>query len=928
MPRQAMLLWAASLALTMGAELPDLCVSLGETNRNEGLSVPSGGDGENRPDVAGGQPVRRIADGSLYLYVRIDHPAYEAAAPMDLYVTAEAVDDDFNRVSLQYDRAAASPNIGTKYTNAEGSAILLGKGGARRLSFFLPRARIGHGQNHHADLRFCARNLAVHSIAVTPRRPEGFRAAEGVDAESIRALRVERAPGVELTLGNDAGEADAAIFRALSVTSVESYVHWAGVEPDTQGHWDWGKWDEQVAILQRHGLKWVPFLIAGPAYATPLWFHGGEHSHYFRCLEHGEESKVQTIFNPHLPAYVQRFLAAFAERYRETGVIESVLLGVTGIYGESIYPAGPQGGWTAQLTGDYHNHGGWWAGDEYAVAAFRRAMRRKYVLLFRLNRAWGTSFGSWNEVTTLLPDKAPSDRARSDMARWYQEAMTAWSVFWVRKTRECFPDTEVYLCTGGDGRPVLGADFTAQARAIAPYGAGIRITNEASDLAANFTVTREAATATAVYGTFAGFEPAGKVDAHGVVARIYNAAASGVRQLHYYHPNILQSGEALANFRNNAHLLVPHERRTDMAFYVSRETWEVDDATVSPMYAHARLLRDLTDFDMVTRRSVGDGGLKGHRALLVTECDVLYAGAAAAIERWVRRGGVLIAATRPGRPVGGRLEDRARWRRRLLAPADSATELLRRETAEPIPEAWTLELGTPEDGEWIFGDWFHRERGLEWPDVPGARKRWSGARPGVHLPTKRGADYTLRLQVCLSGHSIRATGNTVSVNGVEIGRFTEAGTHVAELRAPATVLSTGAEAELTMDMNTWVPKEHGGSSDARSLGVALHRVTWFRAGADPEEATGARTHYSLEATAMRRLTRSVKKGWTVNLPGLAEDAGVLNRVLAVLLRQTDRHLPGVLPLAPHDGRLDRVYAAATDRGILRYDAARAAILTE
>lgn len=928
MPRQAVFLWIASWTMAAGAELPDLSVVLGKANHGEGLTVPSGGDGENRADVADGHPVRRIAEGSLYLYVRIDHPAYEAGRPVDLYVTADVVDDDFNRVSLQYDQATASPNTGTKYTAAEGSAILLGKGGLRRPAFFLPRARIGHGQNHNADFRLCARNLAVHRITVTPRRPEGFTNTAGVDAASVRELKVERAPGVELTLGNDAGEADAAIFRALSVTSVESYVHWAGVEPDTRGRWDWTKWDEQVAVLQRHGLKWVPFLIAGPAYATPLWFHDGEHSCYFRCLEHGEESKVQSIFNPHWAPYVRRFLEAFAARYRDSGVVESVLLGVTGIYGESIYPAGPEGGWTAQLTGEYHNHGGWWAGDRYAVADFRRAIRRKYTLLFRLNRAWGTGYGSWDEVTTFLPDKAPSGRARSDMAKWYQEAMTAWSVFWVRSTRECFPDTEVYLCTGGDGRPVLGADFTAQARAIAPFGAGIRITNEASDFAANFTVTREVATATAQYGTFAGFEPAGRVDANGVVARIYNAAVSGARQLHYYHPNILQSGRALAGFRTNAPLLVPHVRRTDVAFYVSRETWELDDTTVSPMYAHARLLRDLTDFDMVTRRSVADGVLKLHRALVLTESDVLDAGAAGAIERWVRRGGVLIATTRPGRPVGGRLDDRSVWRDRLLAPADSAMDVLRRETAEPVPEAWTLELGTPEDGEWILGDWSHRERGLEWPDIPGARKRWSGARPRIRLPAKHGAGYTLRLDVCLSEHSIGPTGNTVSVNGVEVGRLSTAGTQVAEFHVPASVLSADTDAELVMDINTWVPQEHGGSSDGRSLGVALHRVTWFRDEADPGTATSARVHYSLDPAAMTRLVRPVKNGWTVHLPGLAQDAGVLSRVLALLLRETDRHLPGVPALAPHDGRLDRVYTAITDRGILRYDADTATILTE
>jgi len=74
------------------------------------------------------------------------------------------------------------------------------------------------------------------------------------------------------------------------------------------------------------------------------------------------------------------------------GIIESVLLGVTGIYGESIYPAGPEGGWTAGVTGAYHNHAGWWAGDAAAVSAFRRALQAQYHTIAAVNTAWGTAY--------------------------------------------------------------------------------------------------------------------------------------------------------------------------------------------------------------------------------------------------------------------------------------------------------------------------------------------------------------------------------------------------------------------------------------------------------------------------------------------------------------------------------------------------------
>jgi len=470
--------------------------------------------------------------------------------------------------------------------------------------------------------------------------------------------------GIELTFGNDASPSQADAFKALGVTSVESYVDWAGVEPE-EGRWDWSKWDHQVAILNKTaGLKWVPFLIAGPAYATPLWFQRGPNSHYLRCLEHGKESKIQSIFNPDFRPWVSRFLQAFAERYGNSGVIESVLIGVTGVYGESIYPANKRpGDWTTRLTGEYHSHHGWWAGDSDAGAAFRKAMQNKYHSLTTLNLAWGTHYNTFTEVMTVMPEKAINDRMRDDFVEWYQQAMTDWAVFWVAETRKAFPQTEIYLCTGGDGNPQLGADFTAQAKAIAPFGAGIRITNEGSDYTTNFSLTREAATATRHYGTFCGFEPAGAVTVAGLAARIYNAAASGVRQLHFYTDNVLGSPERLQNFRANTKWLMPRQPSVDVAYYLSRETWALAPDAIGRTYQLSRRLRELVDHDYVTRQSVTDGALQHYRVLILAESPVLEPRVAAAIEHWVEAGGVLIAVD-PN--TGTRLYDNTVWQTRLF----------------------------------------------------------------------------------------------------------------------------------------------------------------------------------------------------------------------------------------------------------------------
>ncbi|NOY80036.1 MAG: hypothetical protein GXP31_03425 [Kiritimatiellaeota bacterium] len=922
----------AGNAVCAPATLPPLSIVLGPENRGAGLSAPSAGDGVNVPETVAGATVRRIGPGSRYLYVRIDDAAYEKAAPVDLYVAAEVLDDGFRNVTLQYDKAAPKPNLGTKYTAARGAALLLGRGGVRTLFFFLPRARVGHGQNHGADFRLCAAALAVRRITVTTRRPKGFALSQTLDPATLTAFEVKRPPGMELTFGNDADETEAALLRAISATSVESYVDWAGVEPKKEGGWDWSKWDRQVDILRRHGLKWVPFLIAGPAYATPLWWHDSPYSHYFRCLEHGKESKVQSLFNPDLPRYIERFLRTFAARYRDSGVIESVLLGVSGIYGESIYPAGPTGGWTARLTGAYHNHAGWWADDPFARIAFRRAMRRKYFFLFRLNRAWGRDFRSWNDVSTFLPDKAPNDRARADLAQWYQQAMTDWAEFWVRTTRRHFPRTEIYLCTGGNGRPLLGADFTAQAKAIAPYGAGIRITNEASDLAANFTVTREVATATRLYGVFAGFEPAGRVDARGVVARVFNATASGVRQLHYYKPNLFQAGDALRNFREFAPLLVPRDPLVTTAFYVSRETWEVDPSAIHPMYAVARRLRDVVDYDMVTRCSVRDGVLRGHRALILVESDVLEPESARRVRRWVERGGLLIAATRPGHPLAKRLYDLEQWRERLFPGAvKSISDKLLFRTLAPgsAPVSWRLELGRDGDGDWIFGDWHKQERGLEWPRIPDARKRWSGARSGILLPTRPGAAYRLRIDAYLPSYARTAQGNTVRINGAPVGRLDRPGAVLYEFTVPKDVVGGSALARLELDIRTWVPAECGDSTDRRRLGVAVRTIEWVRKGAGTARFGVASIRWTVDRRQLRKHARRVGKGWSVLFSGLGAAPDTFARVAGLLLGRTGSFLPELPAVFPEDGRLDGVYTTRTLSGaILRYDADRARITIE
>ena len=902
------LLLALAFPVRGGDTPPDLTIALGAKNVGSGLVVPSAGDGVNVPEVVQGVPARRIAgNGSTYMYVRIDHPSY-AKGPVDVFVTVEFLDEAIGRLGLEFDRAGGTGGHADRYVEAGDAILLTGSGTWRRGVFHLPALRLGRGQNWGTDFRITGRRVAVRRISVSPRPPAGYDPDRPHNEEGLRAVAVRRAPGMELTFGNDAGPTEAALYKALSVTSVESYVDWAGVEPD-EGKWDWSRWDKQVAVLRKNGLKWVPFLIAGPAYATPGWFRDGSESHVYRCLEHGQDSKVQSLFNPRLRPRIQRFLQAFADRYRDSGVIESVLLGVSGIYGESLYPAGPEGGWTAERTGPYHNHAGWWAGDELAGSAFRESLRARYGSVAALNRAWGTSHRTFDDVKTFLPDKAPGDRARADLVEWYQQAMTDWSVFWVQAARQVFPKTEIYLCTGGDGNPILGADFTAQAAAVAPFGAGVRITNEGSSYIHNFTLTREVATATRHVGTFCGFEPASAVDAAGVVGRIYNATASGARQLHDYNTNMPgDDPAAMRNFRANIPLLIPRRPRIDVALYLSRETWALDPGAIDRTYALARVVRDAADLDFVTRRSAIDGRLSAYRTLVLADSPVLEPEVAGSLEAWVREGGTLIAATRPREALGGRLYDNTAWRTRMFTSAEPTIEPARLTLAGAAPSHWVFKLGSEGDQRWLTGEWNGREAGHDWGEIPGATMRWSSARCGVLLPLQPGVAHTVRLSLSVPALAGARGGIRVRLDGEPLGLIASNGKQDLTFQVPARRSGTGLVARLDFIANGWKPSEHSvGSQDSRVLGFSLRQVEVIRSGADRDPPTEATLRYEMNRAGLEPLTRFVGKGRTVMLKGRAADTATIAMLAASMSG------------APVDGQIDGRFATVTDSGVLWLD---------
>ncbi len=423
--------------------------------------------------------------------------------------------------------------------------------------------------------------------------------------------------------------------KDLGFTSVQIYTFWRDFEPEREETFDWTKIDRDVRLIQEAGLKYVPFLLMGPKYAAPDWWLKDKRHRGLKCLEHGRESMIESIWNPAFYAQIERVTQAFAAHFMPMNVLESVQPGICGDYGEAIYPA--LGNWP----GDYHTHRGFWCAGDDAIADFRMHFKDRYGTIAALNAAWRTCYAAFDEMQPFLKHRAPSRTAWLDVVLWYQDAMTRYSEFWMKTCRAAFPGVPVYLCTGGaDDEVTVGANFAVQAKIAARHGGGLRLTNEVNIFSENFRLTAHTHAACNFYGAYLGLEPVGPITTQGARTRIFGSAVYGNQQLFHYYGNFFKDGTveprpSAAECVANSAFLTAHKPEPGLALF-----WPVDQALFEefmPQAARDALMyiRRFYPVTPVSEEMILDGALDQFSNLLMIGARYTRRSVLDKITRWV-----------------------------------------------------------------------------------------------------------------------------------------------------------------------------------------------------------------------------------------------------------------------------------------------------
>lgn len=420
----------------------------------------------------------------------------------------------------------------------------------------------------------------------------------------------------------------------------EDYIAWGAVER-SPGQWDWRQHDAECDAMHKAGLQYVAYCWV---HFPPVWLReaGADRRTLMTCLEHHQTTNYLSIFDPRTIEYYDHFYHALHDHFGDR--IDAVYACILGPYGEGNYPL-----YTPDWVNMGHCHEGYWCGDAYALAAFRKAMSAKYGTLAALNAAWGTSLKSWDEVAPSReisekfkpsPAAFPTGGDRRqwiDFITWYHQAIIDFAGRSIRTVLKYFPKEKVRCKPGGNARGVNPIAWGTYCPGYAKMAGPLGVILQPADCGGYVFGDEWAATAYRFYHVRFCTEPAETLNHARFLKRLFSDASAGATQFFTY-----EFDDHAADLRAYAHLLTGEPAETGVAVYCPTTLYRLG-GDLRPTIDAATRLRACTAYDVLDELLIADGALTDHyKALVLFQGEFIEQSILDRFQHWIESGGTLV----------------------------------------------------------------------------------------------------------------------------------------------------------------------------------------------------------------------------------------------------------------------------------------------
>jgi hypothetical protein len=425
-------------------------------------------------------------------------------------------------------------------------------------------------------------------------------------------------------------------WKALGFDAVEDYVSWALIEPQ-RGAFDWSVHRGNAAAAAAAGLDYWIYLWA---HVSPRWWRDADVFVPARCLAHRCASHYPSVFAASTWDAIDRFYRAVGKGLGD--VAAGVVVGFPADYGEIGMPSGVAD-WLFVTDGQPdHHHPGLWCDEAPAREQFMDQMRMAYGSAVALGAAWHLAPNlAW---TCPYPGIEATDRHRDDFARFYCGAVSSSTERMLELTQRHFPGVPREFKIGHCSESLsLGVDLGALVAVAARRDAIVRSTQ--SGMSELFTT--RLASLCRTHGVPFATESSREIGASAMAQRVFTDLAHGTTS-YFEYPEQLRATEKALGLARDA-LDAGPARRPVACFYPTVAFARSPGLGVLEDLHHCYpWLRRVADVDVVDDAQVAEGALRGLDCLLWMDDVPVDSAALAALEGWVRDGGVLVYAAPTG----------------------------------------------------------------------------------------------------------------------------------------------------------------------------------------------------------------------------------------------------------------------------------------